>query len=115
MLHTVPQRSRMKKVDYFGLWQHRESHPKFSFHKKQKIKHEHEIDIQRENRQKAAYYDHGHNEFILQRRAEITIQKNELKRLTTTNLIHKSAMSERDTIIRRDELIHAKKVLSELL
>ena len=101
----------MKKVDYFGLWQNTKSRPKLSFNKEKIL--ENEINSQRERRQKAAHNDLIQSEVAIQRRAEITTNMDELKRLTSTKALHMSHLSESDTLIRRDELMHAKKVLSE--
>lgn len=100
----------MKKVDYFGLWQHRKSRPKFNFHKEQKFQHEHESKREQEDRQRAVY-----DEVTMQRRVEITTLKDELKRLTSTHAAYKGLVNENDILHRRDELMHTKKVLSELM
>jgi hypothetical protein len=115
MLHGVIKRWMMERVDYFGLWEKRNSAPKFDFHKKTKLKHTPESKEKQKKREQETRFLQEHDEIIIKRRAELNSHKDELKRLVSNHGVLNNVMNDDAMIARRNELIYSREVLSEFI
>lgn len=107
----------MQKVDHFGLWEKQKSPARFSFHKKEKNgQKEVKYSVNSKQRESLSPTSNSieYNLFVAQRRAELTQLTEELERFKN-GAVNNTIIMDSDMLQRRNELLRAKKVLSEFI
>jgi uncharacterized membrane protein YvbJ len=107
----------MQKVDYFGLWEKQKSPPKFSFHKREKTGQKeanYSVNSRQQERLSLTPNSMEYELFVAQRRAELTQLIEELERFKN-GAVNNTIIMDSDMLHRRNELLRAKKVLSEFI